>query len=245
MPRRVVAINALLAVVAAGLAGFVTWEALRPAPAPTPARQAPASPAAPEVAASAQEVPATPGAYGIIASRNLFSPTRSDAPASASTGGGAAVAQVPRPNLYGVVLRDGAPIAYLEDPVTKRVAGYRIGDAVAGGTLKSIDADRVVLARPEGNVDVRLHDPTRPRPAVPQAQPQPAAGAAQPQAPQVPGLIPPVSPPQPAGPMPPQAQVPTAPGVPAPQVVTPGRRPLPPNLLRRFQQNVPGNAPTR
>src|SRR2546425_1533713 len=43
----------------------------------------------------------------------------------------------------GVVLRDTNPIAYLEDPLTKRVAGYRIGDTIAGGRVEAITADHV------------------------------------------------------------------------------------------------------
>src|SRR5439155_710067 len=58
-----------------------------------------------------------------------------------------------------------------------RVAGYRVGDSVAGGTLQSISEHRVILTRPEGQVDVRLHDPSRPRP---QAPPTPGQAEVQP-----------------------------------------------------------------
>jgi Type II secretion system protein C len=239
--KRALALNALLGVVAAGLAGYVTWEAVRPASEPRPARAREAAPVTLATSPAAPEMPAIPGAYGIIATRNLFSPNRSDALATATSATPAV--QVPKPNLFGVVLRDGAPMAYLEDPVTKRVAGYRIGDAVAGGTLKSIDADRVVLTRPEGTVDVRLHDPAKPRPSPSVGAPVPGSGPLPPAMPQLPGVIPPVTP-QPSAPVPPQVQGPMPPAGPVPPAVTPGRRPLPPNLLRRFQQNQPGNAPT-
>src|SRR5262245_5833348 len=242
MSKRWLTLNALLAVVAAGLAGYVAWELVRPAPAPSPARGKATAPAAPVSLPTAQDVPPTPGAYGMIASRNLFSPTRSDAPATSATSTAPAVV-IAKPNLFGVVLRDGAPLAYLEDPVTKRVAGYRVGDAVAGGTLKSIDADRVVLTRPEGSVDVRLHDPGRPRPAAPGPQPPGTPGPMPPGTPPVPGVIPPATPEGQAQ-QPPQVQGAVPPGAPTPPG-TPGRRPLPPNLLRRFQQNAPGDAPSQ
>jgi hypothetical protein len=91
------------------------------------------------------------------------------------------VAALPKPSLFGVVLQDGVPIAYLEDPVTKRVARYRVGDTVAGGTVKTIESDTVQLSRPDGQITVRLHDPSRPRAAVPPTpgapQGTPAAGA--------------------------------------------------------------------
>jgi hypothetical protein len=83
-------------------------------------------------------------------------------------------------NLFGVVLRDGEPRAYLEDPTTKRVAGYRVGDAVGGGSVQAIAADHVVIARSGGTVDVQLRDPSRPRPAPPvAASGQPGAAAGQ------------------------------------------------------------------
>jgi len=68
-----------------------------------------------------------------------------------------------KPNLYGVVLGGGGPVAYLEDPATKRVAGYRTGDMVAGGTIRRITADHVLIARPEGVLEVRLDDSAKPR----------------------------------------------------------------------------------
>jgi hypothetical protein len=124
---------------------------------------------------------------------------------------------LPKPNLYGVVLRDENSIAYLEDPTTRRVAGYRVGDSVAGGTVQRISADRVVLARPDGPLDVRLHDPSKPKPAAPaETQPgrPPLAGA---------------------------RPVPRLGATPEAGPVPPGRR-LPPSLLRRLPPQA-GGAP--
>jgi hypothetical protein len=219
VPRRLVLLNAALVAVALVSVGYILRELRTPAPVSAP-RQTP-----PPVAAVAQAAPpaeAPTGGYTVVASRNLFSPTRTEAPVTQSAAG----PPVPKPNLYGIILRDGAPVAYLEDPTTKRVAGYRLGDAVAGGTVKQIGTDHVVLNRP-----VRLRDPAKPRPvAPPQAQP----GAAAPGTPGAPGAPSVVVPPG----------VPGAPGVAQPvpgQVFTPPpqtpqvlpRRPLPPNLLRR------------
>jgi hypothetical protein len=133
------------------------------------------------------------------------------------------IATLPKPNLFGVVVREGASIAYLEDPVTKRVAGYRQGDSIAGGTVQTISGDRVVLARPEGNVDVRLHDPSKPRPPAP--APTSPPGTTPPRT--MPGVPPGATPPAPG--------VPTTAEPPAP-----GRRPLPPNLLRRLPPSAGG-----
>jgi hypothetical protein len=165
----------------------------------------------------------------------------------------AAAANVPKPNLYGVVLREGAPIAYLEDPSSKRVSGYRIGDAVAGGTVQAISADSVSIARPDGKIDVRLRDPGKPRPAGAPATAATTPGAQPVGAQPLPGVIPPVAPPVAAVPHPQPGQpvvavpVPGQPaGIPQPGQVNPavpGRRPLPPNLLRRLPQVPPTDAP--
>lgn len=246
MPARLRTLNVLLVVLGVVLAADIVWELTRPAP---PARARP-EPPGPPAAAPMAPGPAvrreSPAAWSVIAARNLFSPTRSEGPVTPGAGGLAQ--QLPKPTLYGVVLREGARVAYLEDPVTKRVAAYRVGDVVAGATVQSIAADRVVLKRPEGNLDVRLHDPTKPRPALPPPGAPAAPGA--PGAPVPPGVMPPlppgtVLPPQPSLAPPPSSEAGAAP----PQIRPPVRRPLPPNLYRRvppgFPQRQPGDATTQ
>ena len=165
MPKKLLAVNVVLVVACALFVALMIRTSRAPWPAEPPRARPPAATTAPPP--SPPDAAPAPAAYGVIAARNLFSPTRSEAPPAPV----APTVALPKPNLFGVVVRDGASIAYLEDPVTKRVAGYRQGDAIAGGTVQTISSDRVVLARPEGNVDVRLHDPSRPRPPAP-----PAAG---------------------------------------------------------------------
>jgi hypothetical protein len=220
VPRQLVVLNAALVLVALVSVGYIVRELRAQAPVAT-RRPVPPAPAA------ATPPPAAPepvGGYTMVASRNLFSPTRSEAPASTT----AAAPPVPKPNLYGIILRDGTPVAYLEDPTTKRVAGYRLGDSVAGGTVKRIGADYVLLNRPEGEVNVRLRDPGKPRPAAPASPAQPSGPP--PGAPSAP----------PTGVQPGMPQPPVAAPPPPGQVVTPQppsvlpRRPLPPNLLRRL-----------
>jgi hypothetical protein len=234
MPRKLLIVNALLIALAAGSAVFIARQMAAPLPMPQ-ARSRP-----PAVATAARpEEPPRPGAaaYTGVAARNLFSPTRSEAPASATA---ASASPAVKPNLFGIVLREGAPIAYLEDPTTKRVAGYRVGDNVAGGTVQTISADSVVITRPDGKLDVRLRDPSRPRPApVPAAAVAPGVPRGVPGA-TLPGVIPPATVP---GVVPPQAGVIPQPGVqPGLLPGTPMRRPLPPNLLRRLPQGAPPNA---
>ncbi len=82
--------------------------------------------------------------YGVITAKNLFSPSRSEAPV------GGTVSKGPKPLLPGIAMDGRTSRAYPEDPVAKRPFGYAIGDTVSGGRLQSISADRVVIARPEG-----------------------------------------------------------------------------------------------
>ena len=89
------------------------------------------------------------------------------------------------------------------------MASYKVGDAVAGGQLEQIEADRVVIRRGEGTFEVLLRDPQKPKPV---AAAQPGAPGAQPQ-------------PQPPG----------SPRVQAPQPMPTTPQPLSPTLFRRPQ----------
>jgi Type II secretion system protein C len=252
MPRQLVAVNVLLVAISTVAVVYM----VRDITALPPATTVRSRPAAAPVAATAEEVPTPAGSFTSVASRNLFSPTRTEAPPTALAGGAAAPV-LPKPSLYGVVLRDNAPIAYLEDPTTRRVAAYRAGDAVAGGTVQLIAADHVVLTRPEGRVEVRLSDPAKPRAPVPPTAGQPLIPGG------IPGALPPgLAPPSQVFPQPPTAGLP--PGMPRfpeggggqpgtivqppvvgqPAPVFPGRRPLPPNL-RRITPGTTVDAPTQ
>jgi len=135
------------------------------------ARLLPASPAprsgrpAPAIAPAVD--PPLSGGYGVIAAKNLFSPSRSEAPPAAVAAAG------PKPTLHGVVMDGAKSRAYLEDPAQKRTFGYTVGDPVGAGRVESIAADRVVIGRGDGSVEVLLRDPAKPRPSGP-----PAAAAA-------------------------------------------------------------------
>jgi hypothetical protein len=139
---------------------------LPPPPAPRAARPAPVS----AVAATVTAPPSAAG-YGVIAAKNLFSPSRSEAPT------GPVVAASPRPVLHGVVVDGPKSRAYVEDPLIKHTFGYAVGDAVGGGRVESIAADRVVIGRGDGLIEVLLHDPSKPKPTAPAAAPAPPAPA--------------------------------------------------------------------
>ena len=231
MPKRLLILNVLLGGVGLFCVAFIVQQLVW-APPPLTGRPRPVTPPGGPAGARPPVPHAPVSAYNVIASRSLFSPTRSEAPATATTG---ALLGGTKPNLQGVVLRDTNPIAYLEDPLTKRVAGYRIGDTIAGGRVEAITADHVLISRPDGNMDVRLRDPSKPRPAPP-AQP---AVPGQPPVPGVPGVVPP-TPTQPmpqVAPIPPRALSPQQPVPPfqGPPVnpLVPGRR-LSPSLGNRL-----------
>jgi hypothetical protein len=230
VPKRLLLLNAVLLAASVLLVTLIVRTTRTPWPAPEPPRpRAAAAPSDPSAEAAPPTSTAPPN-YGVISARNLFSPTRTEAPPPPTTAT-APVAALPKPNLYGVVVREDVSIAYLEDPVTKRISGYKLGDAIAGGTVQAISRDRVTLARPDGNVDVRLHDPSRPRPPAP----PPGAGAPTP-----PGLIPPGGPAAPRGATPP-ATAPAAP--PSAESPTGSRRAVPPSFLRRLPPSPPADAP--
>jgi hypothetical protein len=220
MPSRLLVVNVVLAGISLLCVGLIVKQLVSaPASVASRPRSGAAAPAAPP-AAEPQRLPAQ--AYSMIASRNLFSPTRTETPGTGLAGG--PTINIVKPSLHGVVLRDGAPIAYLEDPLTKRIAGYRIGDPIAGGTVQTISADAVVIARPDGVVDVRLRDPSKPRPPAPTPTGQPP----------VPGQAPVPGPfPAPGGVQPPTPIPQPAPGVlgPTPRVPPPGPQVVPPGQM--------------
>jgi hypothetical protein len=123
----------------------------------------------------------------VIATKNLFSASRSEAPA------GPVAAAGPKPVLHGVVMDGPKSRAYLEDPLLKRTFGYAVGDNLGGGRVESIAADRVVIGAGDGLVEVLLRDPSKPRPTPPAPAPPvgPQAGAAQPGPAPTPAATPP------------------------------------------------------
>jgi hypothetical protein len=189
MSRRLLVLNGLLGVAACLLAVALVRElaAAQPLPPPSIAGGTP-PPAVPEPSAaetSSSDL-VSAGGDGVIAAKNLFSPSRAEAPA------GPAVAVGLKPLLHGVVIDGSSSRAFLEDPAAKRTFGYGVGDTVGGGQVQSITRDRVVIALPDGLVEVLLHDPSRPRPAAtpPGAGTVPvAAGAGLPGVPARPAAI--------------------------------------------------------
>jgi hypothetical protein len=272
--RLLLALDVLLLVLAAGLGLqlYRVWTevpAERPARPPAPSASGPGA-AAPPAAADASAPPPSVAigplsAYGQVAERNLFSPTRSEAPPEPTRPAVTAPAPPPgpKPRLYGVVLpaSGGTARAYLEDPRTRKVFGYAVGDTVADSRVEQIRADRVVLRRGAEVFEVLLRDPTKPKPPP---APAPAPAAPVPATPRVPGRAAPAVPGQPAPgapafPFGPGATPPgtaAQPGVPedneegaAPTVppapLFPGQPVMPPGVSGPVAPQVPGVAPRR
>jgi hypothetical protein len=185
MSRRLLALNVVLAIVSIALAAGIVRTLI--------VRRALPTPAAPRTATVSAPAPATenvhPGlsGYAVIAARNLFNPNRSET----------AVANAPvgKPFLHGVVMDGAKSRAFLEDPAAKRVAGYSVGDMIGGGQIQRIEDDRVVIARPEGLLEVLLRDPSKPRAtAVTAAPTQQAPTGAPTSPPEVPSQVAPSEP---------------------------------------------------
>jgi len=159
IPTPLLAVNLILVMVSLFLTAYIIWVVERPFPEQTAPRSTQS------LAAALVDAPVPPAIVTspVIAQRNLFSPTRTESPVTLASG----AAALPNPSLHGVVLGDAnTSVAYLQDPATKRVGGYHVGEPIAGGIVRAIDADRVVLERHGSRVEVRLRDPLRPRQAV-------------------------------------------------------------------------------
>jgi hypothetical protein len=180
--RRLLVLNVLIGLVGGLLAVALVRELLtsRPLPAPAVPRPAPAA-----AVPASNPTPAASGGYGVIVTKNVFSPSRAEAPA------GPAATAGPKPLLHGVVIDGAKSRAYLEDPAAGRTFGYAVGDAVAGGRVQAISADRVIIARPDGRLEVLLQDPSKPRPAndASAGAPPAAGGEAVPATPAAPGPL--------------------------------------------------------
>ncbi|HEY7650961.1 MAG TPA: AMIN domain-containing protein [Methylomirabilota bacterium] len=68
----------------------------------------------------------------------------------------AAVPGANRPRLQGIVLRETGGVAYIQNPRTNVVAGYRVGETVEGSILQKIEEDRVVLKGPSDTIELRI-----------------------------------------------------------------------------------------
>jgi len=143
----------------------VTHRSLPPLPAPR-ATQSTLDPA------ESSAAPPPLASFQVIATKNMFSPGRSEV---AEASPAAAVAAGIKPILHGVVLDGARSRAFLEEPPARQVLGYSVGDQIAGGRLAAIEPDRVVIVRPQGRLEVFLQDASKPRPAAPTAG-SPAAG---------------------------------------------------------------------
>lgn len=69
-----------------------------------------------------------------------------------------------QPRLQGIVIRDGGAVAYIQNPRTNGVAGYKIGDEFAGSVLETIGEDHVVLKGPTDTVVLRIAPLPRKKP---------------------------------------------------------------------------------
>jgi Type II secretion system protein C len=186
---------------------------LPPAPEPRTARVA--GPEAGGVKKSEDSL----GAYNVIVSKHLFNPSRSEATQAAAAP--APPPLPPKPVLHGLVVDGPKSVAFLEDAGSKRTLGYRVGDSIAGGQLVQIGTDRVLIRRPDGQMDVLLNDPTKVK-VVAEPTPGPASRSrtapgpsTSPRAPfpvpgRAPSAVPPGQPPidpQPQPPIDPQPQI--------------------------------------
>lgn len=152
MSWRLIMLNAVLAIVCVALAAGIVHALQTRRPLPEPATSRASGDSRRPTPAEAGQ---TNAEYAPIIERNLFNPSRGETIGVATSAA--------RPYLRGVVIDGTSSRAYLEDPLAKRVGGYSVGDEVAGGRIQGIARDRVIIARPEGIMEILLQDPSKPR----------------------------------------------------------------------------------
>jgi hypothetical protein len=230
MPRRLLVLSVALGLVSLFFAVGIVRTLLVRHPLPRPTTPRAVAPAPPMVTAAASDPSAE--AYAAIAAQNLFNPGRSETASST-----AATVAVVKPILHGVVIEGAKSRAFLEDPSVKRVGGYSVGDSVGGGKIQKIADDRVVIARPEGMVEVMLQDPSKPRPVAPAGPAVTVPGQPVPGQP-VPGQ--PFPAPGQAAPVPVQP-APLVQAPPPPPSAPPAQQPAIPSQNRRRPPSGQGN----
>jgi type II secretory pathway component PulC len=123
--------------------------------------------------------PPSPADYIIIADENPFHPERKIPPEKKAD-----EKPLPKPEfvVYGTVISNDTSLAYLEDlkaPVNtsgrgKRQIALKTGDVLSGYTLKTVEADKIVMVRGEEKMVIPVRNTARAKPSV-NPSPQKAA----------------------------------------------------------------------
>src|SRR5262249_60411851 len=100
MSKRLLPLNAVLIGASIGLVAYIGWHLFTPIRDVALTRRA-TPPAATPTAPGRPTPDGSVGAYGAIASRNLFSPDRTEAPVAASAA--SALAAVRKPHLHPII----------------------------------------------------------------------------------------------------------------------------------------------
>ena len=126
--------------------------------------------------------PPSPADYVIIAEENPFHPERKIPPEKKAD-----EKPLPKPEfvVYGTVISDDTSLAYIEDlkaPVNtagrgKRQITLKKGDVLSGFTLKTVEADKIVMVRGEEKMVIPVHNISRTKSSV-QPSPQKTAPSA-------------------------------------------------------------------
>lgn len=130
-------------------------------------------------AGTGEFAPPQPVEYAVIAEKHLFHPERRIPPEKK------AEVELPKPEfiVYGTLITDAMKLAYLEDkksPRTthgrgKRQTALRIGQSMSGYTLKEVYNDKIIMAKGEDMLEVKVinFSGKRQQAELPAAQQQP------------------------------------------------------------------------
>ena len=162
MSRAQLALNVFMAGLSLVFAVRIADAVFRRGPV-LPIRIASSASTPPSVSPGVADNRRSPATNELITARNLFHPDRAQPKRSDALG---ALPVAPALLLYGVVWSEDNPLAYVEDPATKKIYGYKRGDALAGGYVDRIEPDRIVIQRTGGPVEILLRAPNKPRPVA-------------------------------------------------------------------------------
>jgi type II secretory pathway component PulC len=167
MSRPVLALNLFLAGLSVFLSIRIGHAIFAPDPQPAPRTARPLAVAASRDHGAVRHSRSS-GVYDVIATRNLFHPSRSEPTSSEAKA--PLLPAAPTLALYGVAISDDTRVAFVQDLVTKQILGYKTGDKLAGGQVERIEPDRVVIRRADGPIEVLLHQPKESQVVVPSAE---------------------------------------------------------------------------
>jgi hypothetical protein len=167
----------LLALLCAALGGAIYVESAPPAAETAAAARSPATRAAQAPAREATFAMPPLASYREVVERPLFSETRRPAPKSVAAADPRAAGLTLKATLLST--SDPHPFALMEHGQPPKQDRISVGSEIEGWTVEAILLDRIVLARGDTRVEIKVKDEPPPHPGIPLRGGAPAPPAPQ------------------------------------------------------------------